>query len=107
MEKEFSIKAIWNKDHYYHFGIHPVTCSLYGHSEDEIVDVKFKISEDQNKPDVNSGSMTPDYWGWYDYSKKEFTMMYAKMFLLNMCFPYGIKAAEDNNDGKAYRVEIF
>jgi hypothetical protein len=107
--KNFKITATLNKsgNFYQHFGIHPKLCSLYGDKPEDIVEVTFKISEDQSLPDDNKQKMTPDYWGWYDNKRKEFTIMiYAKRFLLEMCFPNGIKASEDYGQGKAYRLEI-
>ena len=42
-----------------------------------------------------------------DYrGKDDFIMIYAQRFLLDMCFPYGIKATEEKGQGKAYRLEI-
>jgi hypothetical protein len=45
--------------------------------------------------------------GWYDSKKEIFSMIYSKRFLLEMCFPYGLKASEEANHGKAYRLEIL
>jgi hypothetical protein len=33
-------------------------------------------------------------------------MIQPKRFMLDMCFPCGIKAAEEARDGKAYRLNI-
>jgi len=33
-------------------------------------------------------------------------MIYAQRFLLDMCFPAGIKETENGGGGKAYRLEI-
>lgn len=108
--ENFRITAILNKKGYYHhFGIHEKTCCLYGDKPEDIVEVEFRVSADQSLPDEDNKEklMTPDYWGWYDEERKEFTMMiYAKRFLLNMCFPSGIKACEEAGQGKAYRLEI-
>ncbi len=107
MKTEFKTAAVWNKDHYYHFGIHPVTCKMYGHELSDIVDINFTIDEDQTLPESNTGSMTADYWGWFDEEKQEFTMIYPQRFLLGMCFAYGIKSSEDSNQGKAYRIKLI
>jgi len=109
--KNFKTTATLNKqgNFYQHFGIHEKLCSLYGDKPEDIVTVEFKISADQSIPDENNMEklMTPDYWGWYDNDKKAFGMMiYAKRFLLEMCFTYGIKASEEAGQGKAYRLEI-
>jgi hypothetical protein len=98
--------ATFNGKYYDHFGIHPTLASLYGDKPEDIIEVSFKINEDQNIS-IDDNDMNPDYWGWFDNDRQEFTMIYAKRFLLEMCFPNGIKICVDNNQGKAYRLEIF
>ena len=66
----------------------------------------MKISKDQSIPEPNNKSEEADYWVWCDEKHKFTTMLYAQRFLLDMCFPAGIKGAEDAGQGKAYRVEI-
>jgi hypothetical protein len=107
MEKTYKYNAVFNGKHYDHFGIHPKLGSLYGDKPEDIVEVELKICDDQNIPiSSDNKNMIFDYWGWFDYDKQSFTMIYPKRFLLEMCFPYGIKASEDKNQGKAYRLEI-
>ena len=106
-EKPFKYNAIFNGKHFEHFGIHPVTASIYGHSEEEIVELEMIVSKDQTKPPSNDGNMVADYWGWFDSEREKYTMIYAKWFLLDMCFPAGIKTTEETNQGKAYRLEII
>lgn len=108
MEK-FLINTIFEDDsipRYNHFGIHPVTASMYGHTADEIVLVTMYKAEDQTVPQFNSNDLKPDYWGWYDFGQERFTLIHPKYFLLNMCFFAGIKASEDAGEGKAYRLLI-
>lgn len=88
--------------YYYHFGINKVTASVYGDKPEDIVTVDLKISDNQDKPEANGELLNADYWGWFDEKEQEFTMIYPQYFLLNMCFPYGIKAEEDRKYGKAY-----
>lgn len=106
--EEIKINATLNKEgnFYEHFGIHESLVNLYGNKPEDIVELHMKISEDQSIPKKDNNNI-PDYWGWYDYEKKEFTLIYAKRFLLDICFPYGIKAYEKNNRGKAYRLIII
>lgn len=103
----YKFNAVYNKkgDFYEHFGIHPTLVNLYGVKPEDIVEVEMKKSEDQSVQ-VFDKSMNSDYWGWFDFDRQEFSMIYAKYFLLNMCFPYGIKPCEEQNQGKAYRLEI-
>lgn len=105
MKKHFKINATLSKDgkYYEHFGIHPTLCSMYGRKISDIVELDLIISSDQSK----SVDKSIDYWGWYDNEKDEFTLIYAAYFLLDMCFAYGIKASENANRGKAYRLNII
>jgi len=111
METRFEKTAVLNGDVYRHFGIHPKTASLYGDDPDDIVVVVMKISDDQSIPDSNVECKDADYWVWYDHDtfirKEGFSnMLFAQRFLLNMCFPAGIKGTEEAGSGKAYRVEV-
>lgn len=98
--------AVKGERNFEHFGIHPVTASIYGHSISEIVEVKLAIAKDQTRPAPHAGDMTVDYWGWFDFEEQEITLVWPKRFLLDMCFPAGIDATEKANQGKAYRLEI-
>jgi len=96
------------KDNYRHFGIHKMTASLYGDKVEDIIKVKFEIHNDQSLPNEKEKYAEPDYWGWIDTGKDEFSMMiYQQRFLLNMCFPAGIKGSEEAGHGKAYRLRIL
>ena len=106
MEKFFEHTAFFDGKIFVHFGIHETTAKLYGHEPEEIVKVKLEVSDNQEVPPANDTSMVEDYWGWYDNKKQRFTLVYAKRFLLNMCFPYGIEATEKTGEGKAYRLKI-
>lgn len=91
-----------------HLNIHPVTAFLYSRDESEILIVELEAAADQNIQSNASQTKNtkPDYWAWWDAAKKKFTNMYPQRFLLNLIFPYGIEAAEEHGDGKAYRVSI-
>lgn len=104
--KTFKKNAVLDENgNYRHFGIHPVTASLYGDKVEDIVELTMKISDNQSEPD--NETMIADYWGWFDNEENEFSLIYPKYFLLNMCFPYGIKILEAQGRGKAYRLEII
>jgi len=104
--ENFSTTATLNRSgkYYQHFGIRKELVSLYGDNAEDIVEVELKISTDQSVPEGTTEGA--DYWGWYDKDKGFGQMIYAQYFLLNMCFPYGIKASEERGQGKAYRLEI-
>lgn len=96
-----------NGGYYKHFGIHELTCSLFGDKPEDIIEIEMETDDDQTLPPANSGSMITDYWGWYDFNEQDFTMIYAQRFLLDMCFPSGIKASEGVGQGKAYRLKVI
>lgn len=98
--------AVYNGKYFEHFSINEITAALYGHKVDEIVEVELIMDEDQTKPLSNDTSISIDYWGWFDNRQNKFTIIYAKYFLLNMCFPYGIKGSEEANEGKSYRLIV-
>lgn len=109
MELTFSTTASFCKrtNKYKDFGIFPQFSNIYGVDKNDIKQLTLKISEEQSKDiDLFSDNISPDYWGYYSFEKQKFILIYPKYFLLNMCFPYGIKALEERNDGKAYRLEI-
>ena len=103
-----TVNAVQGQKSFNHFGIHPVTASMYGYSIDDIVEVTMRISEDQSRTNKDSKSDIADYWGWYDLENDKWSMMlYPKYFLLNMCFPAGIVGTEDRGQGKAFRLEVI
>ena len=100
--------GVWNGDYYHHIGIHSATAAIYGDKVEDIEEISFKVSNDQEIREFDKNDKTPDYWGWYDKIDQEFSnMIYPQRFLLNMCFPSGIEASEDAGQGKAYRLEII
>lgn len=105
---EFKSNAVKHKDgHYNHFGIHPTTASLYGDDANDIEEITLIVTENQDKPNCQPKDLIGiDYWCWYDFERKTFSMIYPQYFLLNMCFPGGTKCDEDKGLGQAYRVEI-
>lgn len=101
--------AVFKDGKFIHFGITPLSASLYGDKEEDIVKVKLTVSDNQEKPPAPQNDPKvneADYWGWWDNDKQEFTIIWNKYFLLNMCFPYGMDAEEERGRGKAYRVNV-
>lgn len=101
------MNAIFNGKNFEHFGIHQKTCSLYGKNSSEFVRVEISVATNQDKPEVdNNRSPEADYWAWWDNERQHFAHVYAKHFLLGMCFIYGIEVEEKAGKGKAYRVNV-
>ena len=103
----FETTAVWDEKSYHHFGIRPSLASLYGDDPEDIETIVMGVSEDQTIPEPNEKRQEADYWGWYDFEDKRFTnMIYTQRFLLEICFPAGIKGTEEVGQGKAYRLEL-
>lgn len=47
-----------------------------------------------------------DYWGWWCFAENRFALVFGNRNLLNMCFPYGIDAAEKKGEWIALPVKI-
>ncbi len=43
---------------------------------------------------------TGKYFGWKDYLKKEYNMIFPSLVQAEICFPYGSKAEEERGLGK-------
>lgn len=58
--------------------------------------------------DVVRVQLIPDdagaYWCWHDYERDEYSMVWPSFVQLDMCFPYGIGAAEKQGRGTRVRV---
>ncbi len=84
-------------------GLEPNHKKMFGVKDtDEIYRLTFDIHEDQSEPDWNA----IEYWGWLDFSDMEYKMVFPNYKLFHVCFPYGVKAAEDSGKGKSYRLKL-
>lgn len=98
--------AVFSRGFYQYIGINRAFVYVYGFSDSDIVEVEFKVSENQSI-DKCSLQDVGDYWGWYDFKAQDFVFIFQNRPMLNMAFTYGIKAQEEvKKDGKAYRLEL-
>jgi hypothetical protein len=58
--------------------------------------IKVTVIEDQNG----------NYWAWWDNEDQAFCMVWQSHAQLEVCFPYGINAAEERGRGEACRVRV-
>lgn len=99
--------AVFNGRYFEHFRIHPTTVTVFGRKVEDIVSVEITVAENQDlPPDNDNCDLKPDYWAWWDNETQDFSLIYAKRVLLQICMPYGIEAAENTGQGKAYRVNV-
>lgn len=85
-----------------HFNISENLVSLYGVKVSDIITIDLEISKNQ---ELLFDDNINDYWGWYDFKSKRFTIIYDSYFLLNMCFPDGLEISIKNNRGLAFRLD--
>jgi hypothetical protein len=99
--------AVFNGKNYAHFGIHEKTAFLYGsYKKEDIIALELSVHEDQSPPKETKNPNEPDYWGYWDFDRKSLTLIYPAYFLLDMCFPNGIRTCEEIKQGKAYRLKV-
>ncbi len=55
-----------------------------------------RVTQDDNGP----------YWGWWDAGQQEVCMIFRSQMILEVCFMYGSKAAEESGEGRVTRVRI-
>lgn len=46
----------------------------------------------------------PDYWGWLEFSRNYYTMVWTSRVLLDICFPSGAQGAEAAGRGRAVNL---
>lgn len=92
------------KGHFYHFGIQPVTASLYGHKPEEIITVSLRISKDQIQRE--QAKDVADYWGWFDAERGEFVHVYPSLLQLKVCSPDFWARWIREGRGQMYRLEV-
>jgi hypothetical protein len=107
--KTYKTTGTLSEKGYRHFGIHPMTAVLYGDKEEDILDLEFIVSDNQERPLPNDKKYIEDsdYWAWFDSDGSTSLLIYPQYFLLNMCFPNGIKAREEKGRGEAKRIEFI
>ncbi|MFA5197736.1 MAG: hypothetical protein WC437_04955 [Patescibacteria group bacterium] len=90
-------------DHFDHIHKSAKMVRLYG--PDDVYELDVCMSSDQT-PETKSSGFTQDYWAWIETGTLEFTMVYPSWPQFSMCFPYGVRGAEEKKQGNAYRVTV-
>ncbi len=99
--KEFITTCVKYEDGYRHFGIHEITACLYGDKKEDIVRVRMKKSINQDKEN-NS-----DYWGFFDISRGEYSLIYRNLYCLTVCFPASMGVYEKIREGLFIKLDII
>ena len=83
---------------YTYFYSHPELTKM---CDDEPPILKAKVRE------VLEGEES-DYWAWWSFEEEdeEFIFCYHSKEILGMCFPYGMKAAEEHGEGIGVNVMV-
>lgn len=104
MNKSYYTTAVLDGTKFKNFGINEITAEMYGFKPNHIINVELSLHENQTIPEKLDNGI--DYWGYYENERKDFLFIYDAYFLLDMCFPSGLKYLEEHNKGKAYRLNI-
>lgn len=108
MFNPFITTAVFKDSQYKNFHINKITANIYGDKPEDIINVEISIHKNQTpvKPNTEKDSSKPDYWGYWDNKQSKMWHIYPAYFLLDMCFPSGLKAMEEIGEGKAYRLNV-
>lgn len=60
---------------------------------------KVKVRE------IKRSEVSP-YWGWKDFARREYCMIYPRKEAVEMCFPYGTEAEEKMGRGKLVNLVV-
>jgi hypothetical protein len=60
--------------------------------------IKVRVTECEETPDC--------YWAYWDLKDGDFSMVYPKRNLVEICFPYGSKVAVERGEGLVLPVRI-
>ena len=82
---------------YTHFYLHPKATKMCG---DETI-LKARVREIQEGEESS-------YWAWWDLRAEDpkFVFCYPRKIQFKMCFPYGLKSAEEHGQGIGVNVVI-
>ncbi len=58
--------------------------------------IPIQVTEDENG----------EYWGWKQADDNKICMIWPSFVQLQICFPYGIDAAEKHGEGKRVKLHI-
>lgn len=69
----------------------PLLVEWAGNEKEEIVKLEVRP--------INEGESSP-YWGWHDYERNEYCMIWRSIHAARCCFPYGPEIEEKLGKGK-------
>ena len=69
----------WDKENRF-YGFYPHLFAVRCHADNEPV-LKVLVTEEQETKE--------SYWAWWDFAEKNFSFVYPRKMLLEMCFTYG------------------
>lgn len=50
--------------------------------------------------------MKDELWAWHDFKKDNYSMVYNRRFLVEMCSPDGFKKRVELGDGKIVKLKV-
>lgn len=100
--KEFISTCVKEGEYYKFFGIHEKTACMYGKKKEDIVRVKMRKSETQEKNYHEDA-----YWGFYDIKRGDFSLIYPNLVSLTVCFPASMDTYENIREGLFIKLDII
>ena len=81
---------------------------MWGGIYDSIIKTKFCGDGPYFKIKVREAEKgeKSDYWGWKDFERKNYSMIYPSRVQAEICFPYGYKVEEEKGKGKLMNLVI-
>lgn len=101
MNSPFQIKCTMIDGYLTHFGIHEKTASLYGIKPENIMNVVLKYTDNQT---INKNQY--EIWGYYEYEKQRFSLIFNNYAKLTVCFPNNMKTYERDHKGVCIKLEV-
>ena len=80
-----------------YFDIYPSKLQVGMCGDEEIHEVNVREVKDGEKP---------THWCWQDTGREDFSMIFPRMILLEVCFPYGVEAATKAGKGRVCEVIV-
>lgn len=100
--KEFISTCVKEGDNYKFFGIHEKTACMYGKKKEDIIQVRMRKSKNQDR-----NYDEPAYWGFFNISRGNFSLIYQSLVCLTVCFPGSMDSYEKIREGLFLKLDII
>jgi len=88
----------------FHFYPSAAVVKMCGVSADKVH--KVTVTEVSEVVEQTKATGTEAYFAWWDNEDQRFVHVYPSFLQVDVCFPYGVKGAQQAGKGMAYQVEV-